>query len=501
MPDYDEELFKDGPIHYGEYQERKREKEKEARRQRSAARSPKAAEAAAPTQPSAPAPVAPTAPRVDDEPQTGPTVVEAAPAVPPVAPVVPPSVQSERYSVRSLLTTVGPSGVEGIPGEYNDGTEWLRNGLRRHLGVSIVSVIVGWTGVWISLWGAAIGAIVGLFVALGVVSVVGAPLFSQIGGGQAVTIVSVMAGLVLGAVGGFLEVLKFIVWHPIALVGSAVAGAILSLALVIGAACFERWGLRVRGYRRLSRDEVRKIAPLVRDAADAMNIPALPRFAIQDTVIPNAWTHMRTVVVTTGMLETLTDGEIRAILAHEFAHWRAGDSVGLRFIWAAAWPVTLIYNLGVLLSGRAPGAAGQKSGKNVFTTLLAVIGWFILWPSWVITKCLIAPLTAASQRRYEYEADARAFDAGYGPDLISALRKISAFEGGRTGWEAAMAATHPPTELRIEALQPSHDDDWEYQEDELRGPSKAEIRRILSFHRSPKVPQSAQTLAESESDA
>jgi len=63
--------------------------------------------------------------------------------------------------------------------------------------------------------------------------------------------------------------------------------------------------------------------------------------------------------------------------------------------------------------------------------------------------------------------------------MISALRKMGAFEGGRTGWEQAMTATHPPTELRIEALQAPKPDDAEYQEDELRGPGADEVGRIL----------------------
>ena len=42
-----------------------------------------------------------------------------------------------------------------------------------------------------------------------------------------------------------------------------------------------------------------------------------------------------------------------------------------------------------------------------------------------------------------------------------------------------MTATHPPIELRLEALQVPLSDDWEYQEDELNRPSWAEIRRLI----------------------
>src|SRR5262249_38400713 len=87
---------------------------------------------------------------------------------------------------------------------------------------------------------------------------------------------------------------------------------------------------------------------------------------------------------------------------------------------------------------------------------------------------------ATDQRDYEYQADRAAADIGLGDDLISALKKMTAFEGGRTGWEQALAATHPPTELRIEALQQPKPDDAEYQEDRLRGPTWKEFKRIAT---------------------
>jgi Zn-dependent protease with chaperone function len=73
-----------------------------------------------------------------------------------------------------------------------------------------------------------------------------------------------------------------------------------------------------------------------------------------------------------------------------------------------------------------------------------LVAWFVAWPAWVIVKVIIAPLTAASQRRYEYEADAAAYDVGLGPALASALAKLTVFEGGRSGWEVAMTR-HPST--------------------------------------------------------
>jgi Zn-dependent protease with chaperone function len=379
----------------------------------------------------------------------------------------------------ALPDVAGAGGIDGVPATYDDGAEWLRNGVKRHpWGVS-AALVFGWTGVWLGLWGAAFGLVVGALVSLGTVdtSALGSEV-TRLGGGQSITIVSILAGMFFGAIGGFVAVVRYIVaatpWEWIVAIAS---GAILATIITVCVATFERLGLRMRGYRRLSRDEVRRVAPLVREVAEAMDLDGLPRFAMDDSVIPNAWTHMRTIVITAGLLQTLDDAELRSVLAHELQHWRSGDAVGLHVVWAAAWPIAITLNLGMLIAGRNQYVPVQ--GPARFRGILVLIGWAIAWPAWVILRLVIAPAVAASQRRYEYDADAAAAQLGYAAALISALRKMGAFEGGRTGWEQAMMATHPPTELRIEALQPPRPDDAEYQEDELRAPRPEEVGRIL----------------------
>jgi len=319
-----------------------------------------------------------------------------------------------------------------------------------------------------------IGALVGF--GLVVSNSISAHLFS-LGLGQSVTFASVITGAAIGILLGFLDVINFLfIDHPVQALGAFVSGALVSVVIVVIIACFERFILRIRGYRRLSRDEARQVAPLVKDVADAMDLPALPRFAMEDVVIPNAWTHMRTIVITKGLLQSLDDGEIRAILAHELQHWQAGDPVALRFIWAASLPAVLIYNFATWISrGSGNGGGTGKSAR----TILTFVAWFIAWPAAVLVRCVLMPVIRASQRRSEYQADAAAAGIGLAPQLITALQKMSAFESGRTGWEAALSATHPPTELRIEALQAPRPDDWEYHEEELRGPDWPEIRRVL----------------------
>lgn len=377
----------------------------------------------------------------------------------------------------ALPTEVGPAGIDGVPGTYDDGSAWLRNGLKRHPWGVLVALLFGWTGAWLALWGAAIGIVVGICVAVGVVdtSSLGSEV-TRLGGGQSITILSLLAGAFFGAIGGFLEVLRYLLaetpWEAIVAIAS---GAVVAAILTIVTASFERASLRLRGYRRLSRDEVRRVAPLVRDVADGLDLDGLPRFAMADVAIPNAWTHMRTVVITTGLLQMLDDAELRAVLAHELHHWRSGDSVGLHIVWAAALPLAVTINVGMLIAGRR-GQGNMAPGH--LRGVMVLIGWAIAWPALVVVWLVLMPTIATTQRRYEYAADAAAGSLGYSAALIAALRKMGAFESGRTGWEYAIGATHPPIELRIEALQPPKPDDAQYQEDDLSGGGWRQLRRL-----------------------
>jgi Zn-dependent protease with chaperone function len=401
------------------------------------------------------------------------TETETQPSGPPV------SVEPEPADWRVGYLEAQSQKRAGVPDRYDDGVQWLIAGLRRVTWGSFLGVLIGWTGAWLALWGAVFGLVAGIFVGFGLETSTSfsAHLFS-LGLGQSVTFISVISGAALGAAVGFMAVIKFVFLNnPLQTAGAIVSGALITAVIVVVTACFERTSLRLRGYRRLSIDEVRQLAPLVRGVAEAMNLPALPRFAIQDVVIPNAWSHMRTIVVTKGLLQSLDDGEIRAILAHELEHWQSGDSVALHFVWAATLPAILVYKAGVWMSGGMKSLGGTQ-GKSA-RTILGIVGWFVAWPAYVLTRMVLTPVVRASQRQAEFDADAAAAHIGLASQLISALRKLSAFESARTGWEAAMSATHPPSELRIEALEPDRPDDWEFQEEELTGPTLAEVRRIF----------------------
>ena len=110
-------------------------------------------------------------------------------------------------------------------------------------------------------------------------------------------------------------------------------------------------------------------------------------------------------------------------------------------VYACFFPFVLIVNAVSWLRDRAEWAG--------------VICWIFLWPVWVCSRFVVVPLMSHASRRHEFEADARAASLGdtYRLGLRRALTELSVWERPRNGWEEVLAATHPPTEARLERLE------------------------------------------------
>jgi Zn-dependent protease with chaperone function len=276
----------------------------------------------------------------------------------------------------------------------------------------------------------------------------------------------VFTGALAGAGGAFTAIYTHeLLGSPIKVLISVLSGAVLSIVIVAVIAGLEGDLLRLRGYRYLSVSETRRIAPLLQLVGNDRRLPDLPRFAMFDSEVAGAWTHMRHVVISQGLLDTLDDAELSAVIAHELHHWAVGDSVAQHFIWACAWPIVLLYNVASRLSGLQLGV--RTHGFQFGRRLIPFIAWMFAWPSWLLVQFAVRPAAANSMRQSEYDADAAALRIGRGPDLIRALEKLTVWERARTGWEATLYHSHPPTALRIDRLEPRHPDDVNYQEPQL----------------------------------
>ena len=351
--------------------------------------------------------------------------------------------------------------LEGLP-EGLGTFEWLFSAAVRLPGATFAALFTAWTAAVIALWIAAFSALASVVLTAFGITVSGQAagvfsLTSHTSGG-----VIFLGAFVAGAVGfgtAFAAIYTSSTIGAIPLVATALLiGVVIGLLFGLISTLMEPKMLEWRGYRRPSaREKAEHLDEAAAMALAPMNLRSTPFLRVMDSAVPQAWTYTRTIVLSKGLIEKLDAEELAGVLAHELTHWRRGDGFAMRMVWCFGWPVGILYGLGMFLQGARFGASEppHSSGKSTMkgaTTFLTLLGWMFLWPSWLLTRFVLIPMSANDSRLAEYEADAGASAIGLGDGLSRALRRISVWEGNRNAWDAALARSHPPTELRLEAL-------------------------------------------------
>lgn len=201
----------------------------------------------------------------------------------------------------------------------------------------------------------------------------------------------------------------------------------------------------------------------------------MPKLRILDVDAPNAFASgirpdQYTITLTRGLVDTLDERELEAVLAHELTHIRNGD---VRTMMIAVLVVGVISFVGELVyrslrdspglwrvsSSRSSSDKGGGGGRFA-AILVALLFIVIAWQLSVVIRFALS-------RRREYLADAGAVELTKNPDaMISALRKIDGkgeiegvpsavmelcLDNPRSGF-SDLFATHPSIEKRIDAL-------------------------------------------------
>jgi Zn-dependent protease with chaperone function len=324
---------------------------------------------------------------------------------------------------------------------------WLWGGIQRDGLSFLISLLVCWGGLWMLPLAVATGALWGTFSFLLALVLGDAAAWvpqgllptAQAGGLLAAGVAGALGGLVLLPGGATYGLATDPLLYVTAFAGRLLPGLLLALALVAGAVVFERGLLELRGARRMSRREAERIGPLASEVYESYGLEGAPTILIADRSGLAASAGARHVVLDRPLLDQLEDDELSGVLAHEVHHWRRADDVGLAFVTCCALPVILVYNALAFVARLHP--------------VVTVLVWAFGWTFWVAVRLLIAPVVGIFSRRHEYEADAAASRAGFGEGLHRALEQLRDIEPGRTGWSRTVAATHPPTELRLEAIE------------------------------------------------
>jgi hypothetical protein len=323
---------------------------------------------------------------------------------------------------------------------------WLGAGVRRRWGAGGVSLVCAWSGVWLAVWLLVADTLLGaLLSALGYS--ISTALIGGGGTGPGGAALSVAGGALRGAAGGLVSsIAGLIVDEPLQFLAALCGGLVASAAVFAGAVALEPWLMRLRGFRRMSRRERTRLVPLLEAEAADLGLTSLPLVLMADGDSLRVRAHSRHLVVGRGLLDELGDGPagdaaLDAVLCHALQHWAVGDGAGDLFVRCCGLPLVILYNAGWWLAAQG-------------NALIALVGWVVLWPAWLLVRLVIQPIVAISSRRQEYAADAAVAATGRGEALHQALSLLGELEPGRSGWGRVMAATHPPRELRLEALEP-----------------------------------------------
>ncbi len=250
----------------------------------------------------------------------------------------------------------------------------------------------------------------------------------------------------------------------------------LAAALVYGIFAMVRSRSMVAGMTGAHEVDPRRLVPLrrlVENVSIAAGLPATPELRIVEDASPNAFAaglrrESSYVGVTTGMLRTMPQRELEAVIAHEVAHIRNRDTYLMTMAVVFAGVIALIADIGL----RSLAYGGRSRGGNALVAILALVG-FILAPYAAFM------LRLSLSRRRELLADASAAEILNDPEAMAlALRRLELdptvvrYSGASTAhlWVesptdrvestrggvlefASWFDTHPPLKTRIAALE------------------------------------------------
>lgn len=161
-----------------------------------------------------------------------------------------------------------------------------------------------------------------------------------------------------------------------------------------------------------------------------------------------------TVAVTKGAMQTFTEEELKAVIAHELAHLVHGDTMA--YIYAIIG--NGIFSIFILLARLCllffeylqSNLSGKHSIFSAFMFLFKLYFEFCIW----FMSFGFQVILSVNSRKTEFRADKFSYLLGYDSDMIEALyllEKISL--GDNSSIIQKMTASHPRITLRIKKLE------------------------------------------------
>ena len=247
------------------------------------------------------------------------------------------------------------------------------------------------------------------------------------------------------------------------------SGMMLALAVAVAMNFFSYWfsdTMVLKMYKAQQVDETSapQFYGMVRELAQKAGLP-MPKVYLIDEDAPNAFATGRNpehaaVAATTGILRSLSERELRGVMAHELSHVKHRDILISTVSATMAGAISMLANFAMFFGGR--NSEGRSTNP--------IVGILVM---------LLAPLAAsliqmAISRAREFEADRSGAEISGDPQsLASALQKIQRISQGlpletterhpetaqmmiinplSAGGLRGLFSTHPSTEERVERL-------------------------------------------------
>ncbi len=247
------------------------------------------------------------------------------------------------------------------------------------------------------------------------------------------------------------------------------AGAFISLALSRKMA---KWTMGVKVIDPNTRNaEEKNLLNTVYSLAREGGLSVMPEVGIFQSNEPNAFatgpTRNRSLVaVSSGLLNRMSEGDLKGVLAHEISHVTNGDMVTMTLLQG-------VVNAFVMFLARALAYVLSGMGKNRNNSSSSGYGSFMIltYLFEIVFMILGSILICAFSRYREYRADAGGARLAGKENMIGALRTLQSYQEVRDPKTESPAiaafkishptkkglislfATHPPLEDRIARLK------------------------------------------------
>jgi Zn-dependent protease with chaperone function len=257
----------------------------------------------------------------------------------------------------------------------------------------------------------------------------------------------------------------FLFWVPFAIFSNVAFATFALSTLLLGIVLFSRPVQRIvfvkmLGARTPSTAELERLEPLWNEVAQANHFgPDRFVLAVADGDDLNAFAcggHL--LVVSSFAVERLTDDELTGVLAHELSHHLGGHTVALTIAQWMSLPIIAVARLGFLIRNVSDRATVAVSRKHPNLRFIGIALSFVLTSASrvMLLGLVVAQLLGnAVGRGAEYQADRRAFEMGFGAELLSALKHVAplAPRQDSSSFGGVVVMSHPPARTRIARLE------------------------------------------------